>query len=353
MRVINCGNYNLWKLQTMKKDFFKRFNNSKAFSLLEMLVALGLFSFLFLFITQIVRQNHRQVTKIKEDLKLTDSIYHIVNLIKLDLSSSTYFLDLSYNFRTHFPLKTEESDLKSSQSLAQQEGLTGRSSGEKNILLDSEVIFKGTNQDMEFVSYSFSRSNNSKQWMKIRYAVEDCPSGACLMRYERPDWNLYEKLEWEELALVVIEGLESIEFLYSDNYNLAEPEWLEEWEVEAKSLQKDSLGFSRESPDELPLPARVQIHLKKKDSSLDIWTFPISQIRFKEWSPYLKALRTFKTWTPPKESDPNSRKNNRPGSPTQPPTSPNLVPNQLGLGTRPSSSSQSVRFKTPSSATTN
>jgi len=39
----------------------------RGFSLLEMLVALALFSFMFLFITQMVRQNHRQAKKIKKD----------------------------------------------------------------------------------------------------------------------------------------------------------------------------------------------------------------------------------------------------------------------------------------------
>ena len=58
-------------------SFWKRIHvlstkNNKAFSLLEMLVALTLFAFLFLYVTQLVRQNYRYVRKIKEDLKFTN-----------------------------------------------------------------------------------------------------------------------------------------------------------------------------------------------------------------------------------------------------------------------------------------
>ena len=218
-----------------KAKLFIQLKNSRAFSLLEMLVALALFTFLFLFITQIVRQNHRQAAKIKKDLELTDSIYHVVNLIKEDLSSVTYFLDLSYNFRTHFPLAAKEGSEGLSQNLNLTAGAsiaqTSNSPFKNSVLLDNEVIFKGGSQEMEFVSYSFSKNTNFKQWMKIRYAVEDCPAdrapGDCLMRYEKLDWNrdLPDSEAWEEPALVVREGLESLQLLYSDDYSLIDPEW--------------------------------------------------------------------------------------------------------------------------------
>ena len=286
--------------------FFIKLKNSKAFSLLEIMVSLGLFTFLFLFITQIVRQNYRQTAKIKTDLEVTGSIYPILNLIKQDLFAATYFLDLSYNFNTHFPVKSEESDKKDHQTPA-----LDSTKANKHILLDSEIVFKGTERDMEFVSYSFSKNSRFKQWMKIRYAVEACSlgntSGSCLMRYEQTGWNLYEELKWDEPALVVIEGAESIKFLYSNNYDLVEPNWVEKWESETKAFKIASSGLSQESPEELPLPARVQIYWKNKDSSPKVWELPVSKIRFKEWSPYLKGLRSFEIWTPPKKTDPNKK----------------------------------------------
>ena len=303
-----------------KAKLFIQLKNSRAFSLLEMLAALALFTFLFLFITQIVRQNHRQAAKIKKDLELTDSIYHVVNLIKEDLSSVTYFLDLSYNFRTHFPLAAKEGSEGLSQNLNLTAGAsiaqTSNSPFKNSVLLDNEVIFKGGSQEMEFVSYSFSKNTNFKQWMKIRYAVEDCPAGRapgdCLMRYEKLDWNrdLPDSEAWEEPALVVREGLESLQLLYSDDYSLIDPEWGEKWEPETQSFQAveksslqdyGSVTAASEWPQELPIPARVQIVFKKKGSSDEQWVFPVSQVRLKEWSPYRKDFKSFEKWTPPKK----------------------------------------------------
>lgn len=314
----------------MRREFFTAFKNSKAFSLLEMLVALSLFAFLFLFITQLVRQNHRQVTKIKEDLKFTGSIHHIVHLIKQDLSSAAYFLDLSYNFRTHFPLRNQE--LSKGAPLTPLTPLTPQavagstpaktSPFKNNILLDNGVVFEGSSQEMQFVSYSFSKDSSLKQWMKIRYVAEDCPSdrssGVCLMRYERPDWNRSLSQIWEEPALVVKEGLESIRFLYSDDYSLSDTEWREEWEPEKAGFPSRgeessfgnyaSLTMAEDWPQEFPLPARVQIIFKKKDSPDEQWVFPVSQIRLKEWSPFLKGLKSFEKWSPPKE-EPKEKEN--------------------------------------------
>ena len=307
-------------MRKYKTKLFIQLKNSRAFSLLEMLVALALFTFLFLFITQIVRQNHRQAAKIKKDLELTDSIYHVVNLIKEDLSSVTYFLDLSYNFRTHFPLVIKEN----SEGLSQNLNLTAdtsiaqasNSSFKNIVLLDNEVVFKGGSQEMEFVSYSFSKNTNFKQWMKIRYAVEDCPadrsSGDCLMRYEKLDWNrdLPDSEAWEEPALVVREGLESLQFLYSDDYGLIDTEWREKWKPETQRFQAGnkssfqdygSVTMASDWPQDIPIPARVQIVFKKKDSSDEQWVFPVSQVRLKEWSPYRKDFRSFERWTPPKK----------------------------------------------------
>lgn len=317
------------KLSKMNQQkFFKIFKNIGknigAFSLLELLVALSVFSFLFLFITQLVRQNHRQAAKIKKDLKMTGSIYHTVNLIQYDLFASAYFLDLNLNFRTYFPLKKEETALPLLSPFLPQAPNTPALSDSKNnktLFLDSEVVFKGESREMEFVSYSFSKKSPFKQWMKIRYAAENCPvgdspgdspggsSGLCLMRYEKPIWNSSEELKWEEPGLVVMEALESINFFYSDSYSLTDPEWEEEWEAE--SVQNASL--EQETLEEPPLPVRVQIDFKRKDSSsAEQWVFPVSQVRLKEWSPYFKGFSSFEEWKPPKK-EPAAAQNPRAG----------------------------------------
>ena len=288
--------------------------NNKAFSLLEMLVALTLFAFLFLYITQLVRQNYRYVRKIKENLKSTDSIYHINNLIKQDLSSVTYFLDISYNFRTHFPFSNSLED----ESQAQNRRLTSKVSPFQNsVLIDPQIVFQATSKEMKFISYTFSKDQPFKQWIKIRYVVESCPSGQssglCLMRYKKTDWNrsLIDREEWEEPALVIKDRLESMSFSYSDTYSLTKPEWQEEWKVKKRRFNSSSSQQGEESyyitltrktawPEELPLPSRVLISFKKTDSPEERWVFPVSDIRLKEWSSFSKKYQAFPKWSPPK-----------------------------------------------------
>ena len=48
--------------------------SSQGMTLLEMLVALGLFAFIFAFIAQVVRQNYRQVRKIGQDVQWRSSL---------------------------------------------------------------------------------------------------------------------------------------------------------------------------------------------------------------------------------------------------------------------------------------
>ena len=302
-------------------SFWKRIHvlstkNNKAFSLLEMLVALTLFAFLFLYVTQLVRQNYRYVRKIKEDLKFTNSIYHINNLIKQDLASVTYFLDVSYNFRTHFPF-TGNIENESPGQNSDVKSLSKKSSFQNSILIDPQIIFQATSKEMKFIAYTFSKDHSVKQWMKIRYVVESCSSdnssGVCLMRYEKTDWNRsgMDREEWDKPALVIKEGLESMTFSYSDTYNLTEPEWQEEWGVKKKTFssasnqkreENDYIAFARKTawPENLPLPSRVQMSFKKANSPEERWVFPVSDIRLKEWSPFSKNYQAFEKWSPPK-----------------------------------------------------
>ena len=274
---------------------------SKAFSLLEMLVALSAFAFLFLFVMQAVKQSHRQANKIKEDLEIKDSIYHIVNLIKGDLFFSTYFLDLNRNLENHFPL--QEDSAEGSKAAADDKS---QERAEKNVFLDSQIVFNGSSQEMEFVSYTFSKKNQGRQWIRIRYAVESCPeghsSGSCLIRYESPYWNLFEGQDLEEDNLVVLRDFDSMSFSYSDDYSILDSEWVESWTAETKTLYQSSFLQT------FPLPARVQINIKNKNSSVDTWIFPVSASHLRGWNPYSKDFTAFKKWEAPKKTKKQGQK---------------------------------------------
>ncbi|MBC6415860.1 MAG: prepilin-type N-terminal cleavage/methylation domain-containing protein [Bdellovibrionales bacterium] len=253
--------------------------NSKAFSLLEILVALSIFTFLFLSIVQIVKQTRRHVNKIQGNLQAKDSIYNSLNLIKRDLSSSTYFLDLNQNLKQNFPL--EESDLKNPKKPKNLKA---------PLFLDSQIAFKGKSQEMEFVSYTFSQKDSFKQWLRIRYIVESCPdeidSPSCLMRYETPYWNAFEREDLKEDKLVVLKNFESLNFSYSSDFRLLNSKWEDFWSVEKDFRKLKGVPF-------FSLPVRVQMNVKNKETALETWIFFVSNKYLHEWNPYSKGFTSF------------------------------------------------------------
>ena len=88
--------------------------SSKGMTLLEMIVALGLFAFMFAFIAQMVKQNHRQVQKIRRDVQWKSSLFNALDLMRHDFRGVAYFLDMNENMGIHFPMVQDKEDSLSS-----------------------------------------------------------------------------------------------------------------------------------------------------------------------------------------------------------------------------------------------
>ena len=259
------------------------FLKSKGMSLFEVLIALAVFSFLFVVITQIVEQNYRQTKKIQTDIRQKTSFDNVTELIKTDFSSVSFFLDVNANFMMYFPLPTEEKNLTNSQKNAV------KAPKSNPVFFNSSFVFRGAEDEVEFVSYTFSEGEPDRQWLSVRYYVEDCPGvknpSSCLIRSSRRFWGESDPIENE---LVVLRGFQSLELSYSSSYEM-EKDWQDEW----KSL-----------PNSLSFPSYVQMRVKKQEEDA-VWIFPVSQSHLMRWNPYAKE------WTRWPKLEAEGEKNNK------------------------------------------
>ena len=282
-------------------------NRSKGMTLLEMLVSLGIFTFMFIFITQVVKQSQRQVRKIKQEIHKTSSFDHVIELIKKDFNSVSFLLDLNDNFRHSFPVKRnlDESSNRLSPDLSNKKL---KNSSQKNpVFMSPYFIFKGEEDKIEFVSYSLTDSaqeNSLEQWMQIRYFIQDCPdvdkssSSSCLLRSSKRYWNL-ERERGEGEALVLFRGFKSLKFSYLISSNVLNQEWRDSWKLERSlSFPGSSIGF----PQELPFPFRVKLEVETQDTK-QTWSFNVAGFYLRYWNPFNKEFFTFPKWKPPKKTE--------------------------------------------------
>ena len=273
--------------------------NAKGMSLLEMLVSLGIFAFMFVFITQVVRQNQRQTLKVKQELDKKSSFDHVIDLIKKDLNSVSFLFDLSHNFRKNFPLRDNNQTLQIREN---------RSSNVKDlpVFMSPYFVFKGTENEMEFVSYSLTESSledsAQKQWIQIRYFIQDCPvkdkSVPCLMRASKKYWNL-EKENTEEETLVLFRAFKSLKFYYLTGNDFLNQDWKDSWSLQ-RALNFPNSPF--EYPVELTFPFRVKLEMETEKRKY-VWLFNVSDFILNSWNPFSKEFFKFKKWEKPKKQN--------------------------------------------------
>jgi len=283
---------------------------SKGMTLLEMLVALGLFAFMFAFIAQIVRQNHRQVRKISQDVQWKSSLSNTLDLMRSDFRGVAYFLDINENLRIHFSKTQDQKDSSSSDA-----GASFRTNSQARnrrsiypVNLSPYFVFKGRDDDLQFASHSFSSlkvGDSSSQWIQVRYFVESCDSlegkgqSSCLIRSVSRYWHPDDREEPDE-TLVLFRGFDSLDFSYSDaeRDGPSKRKWKNEWESEKIKLKSSPLIY----PSHLPFPYLIRIRMTKGDHSQAFY-FPISSSYLKVWNPHDKFFPGFPHWNPPKKNE--------------------------------------------------
>lgn len=284
-----------------------QFGYVRGFTLLEILVAIGVFAFMFIFIAQAVRQSYRQAGKIKKDVQFKQSFSHVLDLIRRDFQGVAYFLDVNDNLNSYFPVEKD-----------QEEGLPKKAPDLPSLIKEEETgeekkrssfpvryspyfIFEGESEELWFVSHSFSQSvsaSGAAQWVQIHYHVGDCRNlkdgeiGSCLVRTAGRYWNPEEKGELEK-RLVLFRGLDSLRFFYTASS--LSPVWEDSWKPELVAFVNSPFSH----PAESFFPALIKMELEKEQRK-ESFLFPVSQSYLKAWRPNKKAYEGLPKWNPPK-----------------------------------------------------
>ena len=274
----------------------------KGMTLLEILLSLSIFTVMFTFITQMVQQNRRQALKIKKTMHSSSSFDNVIELIKEDFNSIAFLFDLNDNLRRNFPLNLD-SKAPTIQGLGESP-----SQGQKPVFMSPSFVFSGEDDKIEFVSYSLTEATDDsslKQWIQIRYFIEDCPSldnsssSPCLMRSSKSSWSL-EKDREEEETLTLLRDFKSLSFSYLRSLSPLDQNWKDSWKLEKAISFSDSSSI--EFPQELPFPIRVRFEIEtQKDEQ--VWDFNVANPYLSSWNPFSKDFFQFTEWKPPKETD--------------------------------------------------
>ena len=280
-------------------------NSVKGMTLIEMLLSLSIFTVMFIFITQLVQQSRRQALKIRKDMHNSGSFDNVIELIKEDLNSIAFLFDLNDNLKRNFPLNLE-SKTPALNSAIQGLG-ESLSQIQKPVFMSPSFVFSGEDDKMEFVSYSLTETaedSSLKQWIQIRYFVEDCPSldnsssNPCLMRASKKSWSL-EKEREEEETLTLLRGFKSLNFSYLESLNPLDQSWKDSWKLEKAVSFSESSAI--EFPQELPFPFRIRFEIEtQKDKQ--VWDFNVANPYLRSWNPFSKDFFQLPKWEPSKES---------------------------------------------------
>ncbi len=198
--------------------------SKKGLTLLEILVAITLFSVMMVFIVQIVKMSLRHERKISRDVQSQREISNILEILSQDFTGVTTFFDFNKNLYWLYPLKTRE-DLINPETPA---GNTTKSP----FSVDLGFEFVGEKQEIKFVTFSFVESlneDNPYQLIKVHYFLQECKNlktdekTQCLLRSLisfRDDKEIISKY-------VLLRGVQSFQFSY---YSKEKKEWLKVWE---------------------------------------------------------------------------------------------------------------------------
>ena len=294
-----------WPRQAFLKDKYK-----KGMTLLEMLISVGIFAFMFMFISQLVRQSYRQTKKLKKGVTVSDSLSHSLEILKRDFRGASYFLDTNENLRIQFPIEPLKKKRKLENFNTRRTPLKQEEKIVLPVISSPHFVFQGEDSEVEFSSYSFVSSDLNRsviQWIKIRYYLAPCVhlekegKGNCLFRATSKYWNHNEKGEPEE-KLILLRDLSSLEFSYLNGKDVLDKNWRNQWNPESVRVQENTFNY----PKTYPFPLMVKMEIEKNNHKKEYF-FSVSNFYLRTWNPYDKAYPGFPNWNPPKKKDKKSQ----------------------------------------------
>ena len=261
----------------------------KGMTLLEILIALSIFTVSSIYITQTIRHMLTKKREIDTELKIKRIQYNILDVLIQDLKGVTLSFDLNAHLNQYFPLKKDS-------SINLQRGFNR---------IDPQFHFSGKEEQLTFTSYSPYIENKLQSGLvKIDYTLSTCKGAPCLIRGVTPYWSNKEDTDYRK-PLIIISELQSLKWSY---YHPEKKEWLKEWEF---------LNFWQEGKEDQVkskhlLPSSVRMHITWNTGKSAFYNFSLSHPFFRIYTPSTLSplvFINFSDLTPSSSPDKNLKEN--------------------------------------------
>lgn len=253
-------------------------------TLIEILIALFIFSFTALYISRTVNHLLKRQKKTETHIKDQRSYANILEILRRDLQGVWIHLDMNF-YLNRFAL----SELSEAEGKKTLEGhRLGSFKGNRETLtpddhfINPQFDFFGEEDHLIFTTLIPSAGDReSEALVKVNYFSKQCvdretgETASCLIRGVSRHWKDRKDLEYQKNR-VLIRGLKNITFAY---YHPEKKEWERTW----KFLPLWKQGTTRQREKTVLLPPSVRINMEwEKGSSSHI--LPVSH-------PFLRVFR--------------------------------------------------------------
>ncbi len=269
--------------------------SKKGLTLLEILVAVTLFSIMMIFITQMVRMSFRYKKKISRDVKSQREISNTLEVVTQDINGMTTFFDFNKNLEYFYSLK-EKKNVSD-----------GNKENPDLFISNPEFDFFGKEQEFKFVTFSLVESTNGEkayQLIRVHYFLQECrdlktdKKTQCLLRSivrfrdDREIINTY----------VILRGIQSFNFFY---YNREEKEWLKEWDVSSYENFQGNASFSKWLPEFIKMDVEWKGKKLYKESHIFPLSYPLLRNQKHQLQRILSFVKNKKKGTVNTKNEPN------------------------------------------------
>lgn len=294
-------------------------NQQRGFTLLELLISVGLLSIIGIITAQTLKSTTRKTIKITSGIDSTNTLRSAFRLIERDISAAFNYRDLNiflYNqaqkerVERYAGKKKAYVDKKNSEGAnpalnissltpEQVEEMEKQIGGQPvNKPLNEEIVvthFKGEKDSFYFTSSGGSRLREDEkisELMEVGYLIKDCKMrrnekirSKCLWR--SVSYNLDGDIEEGGSESVLLENVTSFELKYL-TFNQEDPEWIESWD----SQNFSDVVVGNKFPSAVSVSLEVNIMLDKSgDNTKAEKLYGVFPIRFPNNEPFKELIQ--------------------------------------------------------------
>ena len=317
---------------------FKAERLNPGLTLLEILIALVIFSFASLYISRAITRILKQKKKTERVIKERRISANILEILQRDLKGAHLQFDMSLHFNRHTreELAEGKNERRRGDPRRRQNAPDPKfdSPGETNSAVfipfttgATKSLFFGEEDFITFTSLVSPAGGREARFVKVSYFIKSCEdretgqTSACLVRGTSSHWKDRRDTE-NQRNHILLRGLKSLRFSYRDGER---KEQVKSWNFQTR-LRK---GMSRAETKAVFLPAFVEADIEWEDKSRRLFRFPVSHPFLRAFRPgalspllYLNVSGTADSQTPPpRSSDTRKREGTSSDLPTFGPAS--------------------------------